>query len=343
MRKIIVAIAAVCAVAAIVPASAGATFPAKNGRIAFKRFLDPALSTSAIFTIDANGKRERQLTHPPAGITDNGPDWSPDGSRITFERCRVVGWCEVWTVRADGMGETRLGPDCLDVGPPPLCEYRGEPEYSPSATIAFGRAYVDSAGLHADLDEMNGAGAILRSIVASPAFAPASSIARAAWAYSPEGERLVVEVQNSDTGTPPDALALYVGNADASQSQCPDGTSGLLCRITPYELRAGDHPDWSPDGQRILFRSNGSSTDAVGSQLYTARPDGTHLEQITHLAPGTRVLSYSYSPDGRWITVGLSGVDGQPDVYVMRTNGHAIRPVTRTSEWDSAPDWGPRP
>ena len=104
----------------------------------------------------------------------------------------------------------------------------------------------------------------------------------------------------------------------------------------------GDHPDWSPDGRRILFRSNGKTDDVTGSQLYTVRPDGSDLEQITHFPPGTQLLSSSYSPNGQWITVSVTGVDGQPDVYVMRTNGHALHPVTRTPEWDSAPDWWPR-
>jgi Tol biopolymer transport system component len=54
------------------------------------------------------------------------------------------------------------------------------------------------------------------------------------------------------------------------------------------------------------------------------------------------VLSASYSPDGRFITVALGGVDDQPDVFVMRADGTALQPVTRTPSWDSAPDWGPR-
>jgi TolB protein len=341
------AVAAVCAAAVILPAPAGATFPGKNGRIAFQRFLDPARTTSGIFTIDSNGKRERQLTDPGPGVQDLGPDWSPDGSRLTFQRCRdVVTWCEVWTVGADGTGATRLGPDCLDVGSLPACEYRTEPAYSPSATIGFGRAYFDAAGFHGELDEMDGAGAIVRTINA-PNWPP-GSLAQFSVVYAPDGRRLVLGLRNTipdipNPGTPADTLALYVVNTDGSAGPCPDGSVGRFCRITPVELNGGDHPDWSPDGRRILFRSNGQTVDVTGSQLYSVRPDGTDLTQISHFPPGTRVLSSSYSPNGQWITVSVSGVDGQPDVYVMRTNGQALRPVTRTPDWDSAPDWGPRP
>jgi Tol biopolymer transport system component len=346
MRRIIITVAAVCALAIVLPASASATFPAKNGRIAFKRFLDPARTTSGIFTIDANGKREHQLTDPGPGVQDQSPDWSPDGSRITFLRCRdFATWCEVWTVGADGTDATRLGPDCFAVGPMPACEYRSNPAYSPSATIAFVHAYFDAAGFHGKIDEMDGTGAIVRTIIATQW--PPGSISQVSTVWAPDGTRLVTELRNTipdipNPGTAAGTLALYVTNADGSPGQCPDGGVSQFCRITPVALNGGDNPDWSPDGRRILFRSNAQTDDPTGSQLYSVRPDGTGLEQITHFAPATTVVSSSYSPNGHWITVGVSGVDGQPDIYVMRTNGHALRPVTRTPAWDSAPDWGPR-
>jgi hypothetical protein len=342
------AVAAVCAAAVILPASASATFPAKNGRIAFKRFLDPARTTSGVFTIDANGKRERQLTDPGPGIQDQSPDWSPGGSRITFLRCRdFATWCEVWTVGADGTGVKRLGPDCFAVGPMPACEYRSNPAYTPGATIGFVRAYFDGVGVfHGEIDEMDAAGAILRKN-AAPGW-PFGAISQVSEAYAPGGRRLVAELRNTipdipNPGTPAQSLALYVAKTDGSAGRCPDGSVRLFCRITPLALNGGDNPDWSPDGRRILFRSNAGTDDVTGSQLYSVRPDGTDLTQISHFPPGTQVLSSSYSPNGQWITVSLTGVAGQPDIYVMRTNGHALRPVTRTPEWDSAPDWGPRP
>jgi hypothetical protein len=34
--------------------------------------------------------------------------------------------------------------------------------------------------------------------------------------------------------------------------------------------------------------------------------------------------------------------EGNADVYVMRADGTGIRPVTRTTRWESGADWGPR-
>jgi hypothetical protein len=58
----------VAALAALaVGSSALATAPAKNGRIAFRRYLDASHQWGTVFTIDASGKGERQLTHPRRG------------------------------------------------------------------------------------------------------------------------------------------------------------------------------------------------------------------------------------------------------------------------------------
>jgi TolB protein len=103
-------------------------------------------------------------------------------------------------------------------------------------------------------------------------------------------------------------------------------------------MDAGDGPDWSPDGARILFRAP-ESEDFLNSNYFAVRPDGSGLHQVTH-APATRKLySASYSPEGDAITFGSIGVNDQADVFTMRVDGSAVSPVTRSPEWDSAPDW----
>jgi TolB protein len=147
--------------------------------------------------------------------------------------------------------------------------------------------------------------------------------------FSPDGRRLVFEQHNSSQGSPRQGHAIVVINTDGS---------GVL-RLTPWGLKAGDAPDWSPDGNLIVFRSN-VDIDTKQSQIYVVRPDGSGLKQLTHFKSGTKVLSSSFSPDGKWIVFGAKGKGGNPDVYVMRTNGKAMRPLTRTGQWDSAADWG---
>jgi TolB protein len=290
--------------------------PAKNGRIAFGRFLDAGQSTRAIFVINPDGTGEEQLTRPAPGVVDDQPDWSPDGTKIAFERCAPDG-CAVWTMNADGRGAKRLGPS----------GQRSSPAWSPDGatlavngssgpvendTIKFSRLVVIDAET----------GRVIRFLDATPPFA--GDTGNAAWA--PDGTQVVFTRLDSSTGHPPDAGAVFLVNVD--------GTG--LRRLTPWGLNGG-HPVWSPDGRLILFRS---VEDDVYGNLYTVHPDGSGLHQLTNYDSTTIVLSFSFSPDGRWITFAKSGIGGEPDVFIMRVDGTDLHVVTRTELWDSAPDWG---
>ena len=115
-------------------------------------------------------------------------------------------------------------------------------------------------------------------------------------------------------------------------------------RITPWALRAGDHLDWSPDGTRILFHSNQDGPATVSANLYTIRPDGKGLRQLTHARGGSvQYASSSFSPNGKWITFARRTGESNADVFIMRADGTRVQNVARSKLWDSAPDWGPTP
>ncbi len=91
--------------------SAASTSPGKNGLIAFKRL------TGALFAIDPSGSSEKQITRPAAGVEDDQPDWSPDGSLLVFHRGVPDSPVAIYTVKADGSELTRLSPACSYTGP----------------------------------------------------------------------------------------------------------------------------------------------------------------------------------------------------------------------------------
>ncbi len=121
-------------------------------------------------------------------------------------------------------------------------------------------------------------------------------------------------------------------------------------RVVDPESHPTDRLDWAPDGSRILFRSGrGSGVGRGEGNLFTVRPDGTGLRQLTHFQQSNGVLrAGSYSPDGQSILFatdeGGATAPGRdlPDIFVMRADGTDIRPVTRSPNWDSDPDWGTR-
>src|SRR5438477_945145 len=102
MRVVTLLVLASLAALAAAASASHATAPGKNGRVAFRRWLDRDQTWGAIFTIDADGTGERQITHPSRGTRDEQPDWSPDGSLLVFTRSLPGQPYALYTVRPDG-------------------------------------------------------------------------------------------------------------------------------------------------------------------------------------------------------------------------------------------------
>lgn len=94
------------ALASAIPAHA--TFPGKNGRIAFGQTTGP--TGGDIFTMNSDGTDVRQLTFfgSNGGGTFLG-DWSPDGSALVFSQYASTNAPnQLWMMNADGSNQHQL-------------------------------------------------------------------------------------------------------------------------------------------------------------------------------------------------------------------------------------------
>jgi len=333
---VLVALGLVSALAMVAPASA--TTPGDNGRIAFKGYLDSDNSTGAIFTIRPDGARTRQITFPEAGTIDDQPDWSPDGSLIAFRRCAPDTICAMYTVRRDGTHLRRLTAKC-NAKPPAIetkCADESDVAFLPDGhRVVFTRStgtvreFPNGEGWieHSDIVIRDLSGRHEHVVLRSRPFA-GDNVEMVA---SPNGRHIAFVRHNSPLAKPADGIAVFVMRVDGTH----------LRRVTASSMRAGDHPDWSPDGRWILFRSNDDG-GFLNSQLYVIHPNGRGLRQITHVSADTMLLSSSFSPNGRRIVFSQTGTGGQPDIFTVRVDGSHVRQITTTPRWDSAPDWGSR-
>jgi TolB protein len=351
MSRWMVAVAALVLTAAVADTTR-ATPPGTNGRIVFERlrFQNSPL-WGELFVMNPDGSGVRQLTHPPDGTEDSNPDWSPDGTRIVFERRPPSGAYSIWTIGSNGGGLRRISPPCPAGDDIPKCAADdGWPVWSPDGRhLAFQRLI---GPLRPKGASINSATAIFKDelVVTDPDGRHARTLVwLGPWrgdpqapAWSPDGKRLVFlgKYMNSKTnGTGCECRALYIVNAD--------GTG--LRRLTPPSTRPGGHrPDWSPDGKTILFRTHpGNDPSGIGANLYTIHPDGTTLRQLTHMPPADRVESGTYSPDGKLIVFetshGAAGPGNNPDVFVMTANGTHVHALTHTENFETSATWGPAP
>jgi TolB protein len=326
----------------VVATTALATPPGKNGKIVFRRYLSADHSAGALFVANPDGSGVTQLTHPAAGrVVDNEPDWSPDGTQVVFQRADENACgddsCEsdqIWVVNADGSNAHAIAADpagksCATNNKPGGGICRFSPAWSPdgtriifACTTPFIPGYLETGGLCV----VNADGSSLTTLIHTP-----KRFYDDGPQFSPNGKQIAFErdLDGADGSTM--TAALFVMHAD--------GTN--IHRVTPLALRGGDHPDWSPDGKRILFTSNVDGPDAISANKYTVKPDGTGLRQLTHARGGTtQWMSSSYSPDGQWITVARRSGAHNAQVYVIRTDGTGARNITHSTTWDSAPDWG---
>jgi TolB protein len=320
---------ATASLAALALASASAAPAARPGeRIVFHR-LDPAIGKNRLYTIRPDGSGVRAITSPgPDEDRDSFPDWSPDGRSIAFTRF-FPEQTDLLLVRPDGTGVrnlTRAGctRDCLS---------SESPAWSPDGQrIAFERAIgprPDGPPRLVGIFVVDADGSNVRQLTQ---FEPNSGSADHGPSWSPDGRRIAfIRVTTALRS------AIYTVNADGS---------GLrLVRRMPRKWPGSGTPNWSPDGSRLLFstacRFGNCGQAPTGAQLFTIKPSGRGLRQLTQLAGNSN--NGAWSPDGRKIVfVRNRGLGPTGDLYTINADGTRLRQLTHNPQLrEGWPDWRP--
>jgi TolB protein len=198
------------------------------------------------------------------------------------------------------------------------------PRWSPDGTyIAFGiGAFFERPAKPGQLALIRPDGKGLRMLTDGTA-----SSGFASW--SPDGKRLVFRVMGN-------------GEKGLRILTLEDGKISTL--TNEYDT----FPAWSPRGDLIAFVSFRTGD----YEIYTIRPDGTHVRQLTasHGNEGHPV----WSPDGKWIMFSSSrkgfkdeamldewGPQPYGELFIMRADGNGVRQLTDNQWEDAAPAWRP--
>jgi TolB protein len=214
---------------------------------------------SDLYILDLTTGERRNLTGEE--LSGNlSPAWAPQGDRIAYAAFRpgdvTTG---IYVIDADGGEPTRLTPD--DV----WGEY---PAWSPDGSqIVFSRNMTGFSSADFDVWVMNADGTGMKALTTRP-----GSDGEPAW--SPDGSTIAFDRERVPGGCESGRLCAYDIWVMAA-----DGTN-------PRQLTRGGKqevsmfPDWSPEGERLLFFYQDDARPMSSRGVYTIQPDGSDPNRL---------------------------------------------------------------
>jgi Tol biopolymer transport system component len=117
-----------------------------------------------------------------------------------------------------------------------------------------------------------------------------------------------------------------------------DGT--VVRELSTGQPRIED-PTISPDGRTVAYWGRDTPGGPNGGSIYTLALDGSSGPvRLTDREAGSDA-DPAWSPDGSMIAFRRRGSNDNFDVYVMRSNGSAVRRVVTGPAVDEKPAWSP--
>ena len=251
-----------------------------------------------MYVMDADGSNVKRISNGQ-GVTTCGY-FLPDGKQVLYastfaggascppraDRSRGYVWAvyptyDIYVASADGSGLKRL---------------TEAPGYDAEGTVNWRTRkiiYTSMASGDLDLWTMNLDGTDKKRITSTLGYDGGAVMSR-------DGSKIVWRANHpaagadadkyksllADNVTAPMKMELFVANADGSGAK----------QITSFGC-ASFAPQFTPDGNRIIFSSNKNKCDSRDFELFLVDLDGGHLEQVTNLGGFTSFPEFS--PDGK--------------------------------------------
>jgi Tol biopolymer transport system component len=168
------------------------------------------------------------------------------------------------------------------------------------------------------------------------------------------GQVTVTEISNSpdppidlilDIRWAPDGSRFAYQVTDANQdselySVGADGTGNFRISSLTNSLFFPNRWAWAADSARLAYLADPGGTGS--SQLYTARPDGTDVQQVS--AAGAQVEFWAWEPNGTRLAYAAMDGNSALELYTVRPDGSDLANISagaglyRASMWSWAPD-----
>jgi Tol biopolymer transport system component len=143
-----------------------------------------------IFSMNADGSAQTNLTKTKEPVINFEPAWSPDGTKVAFMR-QELGEQDIWIMNADGSGQVNLTES--------LAQYSTSAEFSPDGTrivfVAAGPTPCCSTAYNNDIWVMNVNGSNPKQLTTTDF--PTQNIGPA---WSPDSAKIAYSTNSSPTG-----------------------------------------------------------------------------------------------------------------------------------------------
>ena len=260
----------------------------------------------SLFLVSASTGEKHQLTWPEKTQGDTSPAVSPDGRSLVFSRKNAFHRSELYLLP--------LSRDMTPSGSPIKLPSADLENHHPAWTadgkeivFAAGKIWNDSLWRMQPLPS------------GTPRWLGITGGANRQPAISRAGNRLAFTKRRGNWNI----WKLNLSGGDGMPTQA------RLITSTHWDTT----PDYSPNGERIAFRSSRSGSP----EIWLCNADGSHPVPLTSFG-GPKVVSPKWSPNGEQIAFD-SEADGNSEIYTISVKGRRIKQVTKHPAWDGQPQW----
>jgi Tol biopolymer transport system component len=302
LKRVVTAIVLVSVWVAASPIPSQATFPGRNGAIAFTR-------NGHVWAIQPSGAQVKLAK-------GSEPAWSPDGTRIAYLRPgRRVG--QIWTMAADGTDRIPVLTDF---------DFFSAPSWSPDGTQLVFSGRGQSGPANHDL----------YTIAAEPPFGEAVPITDTPEAdeefpaWSPDGTRIAFGVLGC-----PSSCGDRIGVID------PDGANYTLLTPETFDdgLHPDWSPDSTT---LLFESNRNDPDHFFDFDIYSIPSTGGAVTRITRAPGDARNATPSWSPDGTRFAYVHESRASRVTLRTAVLDGSSVVRLCRVSSFfDEPPDWQP--
>jgi serine/threonine protein kinase len=290
----------------------------RGGGVGQIAFVSDKTGKPQIYLMNIDGSGENQLTSFQEGACQ--PAWYPDGKRLVFtspcsRNQNEYAGATLWEIALDE-GDNASDPEPLELGP--------GGNYDPDVASDGERlAFTSQRDGRAQLYVYDFVSGQLTNLYETTAW-----FQQPAW--SPEGTQLAFTSFHTELSE------IYI---------MPDYGGSDGARFSSSEEESSDsNPDWSSDGEWILYERERSNAPAhlIVAQ-YSDRGHTIHRVCIEGAHAGFPMAEPRWSPDGKWIVFETWPDGVNHDIALITASCTSYTLLTTDPGWDFDPAWRPSP